>query len=143
MIYKLKIKIIVALFGVCCFTPAVSQNISGSYLAARQAVVHYDYRIATEYYARALVQAPGNFGLLSQALSAFLAVGEFNKALSIANLLETSGNDLPLANFVMLTADFKSGEYEQALARLSAGSVAGPAIDGLFEAWALMGLGKV
>ncbi|MDB0060074.1 tetratricopeptide repeat protein [Planktomarina sp.] len=143
MIYKLKIKIIVALFGVCCFTPAVSQNISGSYLAARQAVVHHDYRIATEYYARALVQAPGNFGLLSQALSAFLAVGEFNKALSIANLLETSGNDLPLANFVMLTADFKSGEYEQALARLSAGSVAGPAIDGLFEAWALMGLGKV
>ena len=39
-------------------TAAYSNDVSGAYLAARQAAVNHNYRIASDYFVRALTQSP-------------------------------------------------------------------------------------
>ena len=55
---------------------AYSQDDSGPYLAARQAVVNHNYGVASDYFSRALEQSPENKSIMGQAMAAFLAAGD-------------------------------------------------------------------
>ena len=124
-------------------TPAVAEENAGAYLAGRQAAVQNDYGAAAEYFTRALVRDPSNVRLMEDALAAYLGLGDFTRAAPIATRIIQSTPSSQLANLVLLVRDAKSEDWEDLLNNLDAGQSVGPLFDGLVEAWALIGAGRM
>ena len=74
--------------------PAVSDTGSGSYLAGRQAIYESDYPAAERYYAQALRADPQNPKLLENVVVARLALGEIERALTVAEVIEENQNNI-------------------------------------------------
>ena len=89
-----------AAFGGALATGVQAQDASGAYIAARQAAMAHDYQPASQYFARALSQSPQNLALVAQAMSAFLAVGDVDKAQILAKMLTSSSETQPLAEIL-------------------------------------------
>ena len=120
-----------------------AQEASSPYIAARQAVMAYDYKFAAEYFSRALVQSPQDAALITQTMSAHLALGDVSRAQVLAKALNPTPDSHPMARILLLTQYFQAENYKAALAQLEEIPVAGAAIDELLKGWALMGLGRV
>ena len=130
------------LSGSLC-TGVAAQEASGPYIAARQAAMVHDYGAAAEYFARALAQSPKNTALLSQTMSAFLAVGDVSRAQTLAKVLDYMPDSHPLAGILLLAQSFQAENYNIALEQLESATIAGPAVDDLLRGWALIGLGQI
>src|SRR6056297_2727879 len=128
---------------VVAMTPAVADENAGAYLAGRQAAVLNDYDAAAEYFTRALVRDPSNARLMEEALAAYLGLGDFGRAAPIAIRIIQSTPSSQLANLVLLVRDARSEDWEDLLNNLDAGQSVGPLFDGLVEAWALIGAGRM
>ena len=124
-------------------TAAYSNDVSGAYLAARQAVASHNYRIASDYFVRALTQSPHDKNLISQAMSAFLAAGDFDTAFALAEKLDDTAPNSTLVKALNLARAFKLENYHDVIEQLDQKGVAGPSIDRLLKGWAFMGLGQV
>ncbi|MEE4187388.1 MAG: tetratricopeptide repeat protein [Roseobacter sp.] len=123
--------------------PATAQSVSGPYLAARSAAMHNDYEQAAEYFARALTRDPTNIELMDNALVAYLALGRLDRALPIAEAMRGVGQSSQITQLV-LTADMvQRGEFDGLVDGETVGQRIGPLVDGLVQAWALMGTGEV
>ena len=120
-----------------------SQDNSGPYLAARQAVVNHNYGVASDYFSRALEQSPEDKSIMGQAMAAFLAAGDVEKAHTLAKILDSSPENPTLVRALKIASLFESKNYQGVLDQLEIDVVAGPSIDGLLKGWALMGLGQV
>ena len=120
-----------------------AQEASGPYIAARQAVMAYDYKSAAKYFSRALVQSPQDAALITQTMSAYLALGDVPRAQVLAKALNPKPDSHPIARILLLTQYFQAENYKVALMQLEETPVAGAAIDNLLKGWALMGLGRV
>ena len=120
-----------------------SQDNSGPYLAARQAVVNHNYGVASDYFSRALEQSPEDKSIMGQAMAAFLAAGDVERAHTLAQVLDNSPENPTLVRALKIASLFKSKNYQGVLAQLEIDVVAGRSIDGLLKGWALMGLGQV
>ncbi|MBN2907525.1 MAG: tetratricopeptide repeat protein [Rhodobacteraceae bacterium] len=132
------------LAALCLAAPLKAQEgLAGPYLAARQASMFSDYRTAAEYYGMALARDPSNPMLMENALVAFVALGEIDKAVPIARRLETTGIRSQVGILVLTAEQMKRGAYDQLLADLDAGRSAGPLVDGLIRAWAQFGAGRM
>ena len=70
------------------FSPLGAQSLSGSYLAATQANYDNDYQVSVRYYARALARDPDNLTLLQNILLAYLAMGEVDTGMPVAQKME-------------------------------------------------------
>ncbi len=116
---------------------------AGAYLAARQAAGDHNFSGAAEYYTRALVRDPSNVALLEGALSAYVALGDLDRAVPIATRLMQTTQSSQIANLVLLVRDAKLEEWDELVANLDAGQSVGPLFDGLMRAWALVGLGRM
>ncbi|MEX0305786.1 MAG: tetratricopeptide repeat protein [Ruegeria sp.] len=123
--------------------PAVSDTGSGSYLAGRQAIYQSDYPAAERYYAKALRADPENPKLLENVVVARLALGEIDRALTVAEVIEE--NELPSqAARMVITANLVAdGKLDEFLARDPETQGVGPLVDGLMIAWAHMGQGAM
>ncbi|KIC40079.1 tetratricopeptide TPR_2 [Ruegeria sp. ANG-R] len=123
--------------------PAVSDTGSGSYLAGRQAIYQSDYPAAEQYYAKALRADPQNPKLLENVVVARLALGEIDRALTVAEVIEE--NELPSqAARMVITANLVAdGKLDEFLARDPETQGVGPLVDGLMIAWAHMGQGAM
>ncbi len=123
--------------------PAVSDTGSGSYLAGRQAIYESDYPAAERYYAQALRADPQNPKLLENVVVARLALGEIERALTVAEVIEE--NELPsqAARMVIAANLVADGKLDEFLARDSETQGVGPLVDGLMIAWAHMGQGAM
>lgn len=116
---------------------------AGAYLAARQASIASDYRAATGYFARALTFDPGNAELLENATLAYLAVGDMDSAGVTAEQLQGMGNPSQIAAMTLLARAAAAEDWPGGLALMDNGASAGPLIDGIARAWALVGQGKM
>ncbi|WP_343116549.1 tetratricopeptide repeat protein [Ostreiculturibacter nitratireducens] len=133
-------------FGLALGAPASAQapdGLAGPYLAARTASIENDYEAAATYFTRALIADPSNPLLLEYAIVAQVALGEVDRAVPIARQIDQIEAVSQLGNLVILADLAKQGDYTGALAELDGGRAAGPLVEGLFRAWALLGEGRM
>lgn len=110
-------------------------GLAGSYLAARTAAHTNDYRAAAEYFSAAIVRDPNNHKLLEYAITAQVGLGNFDAAGPLADRMAGLGVDNQAAAIVRLARDLKRQDYAAAKAKLAQGTLVGPLVDGLINAW--------
>jgi tetratricopeptide (TPR) repeat protein len=123
--------------------PAQAQTNSGAYLAARQAAQGGDFQAAATYFTRALVQDPRNPQLLEAAISAFVSLGDVDRAVPVARRMIQTGAESQVANLVLLTDAAKREAWDAVIEDIEAGQSVGPLFDGLLIAWSHVGLGNM
>ena len=123
--------------------PASAQSVAGPYLAARSAAMQSDFEQAASYFTQALARDPSNVSLMESAVVAQLALGRLERAHPIALALEASGADSQVGQVVLTAQQIVDGDFDGILDDIEAGREIGPLVDGLIEAWALMGSGEV
>ena len=126
--------------------PAMAQDLSGlagPYLAARMAVRDGDHREAAEYFERALRADPGNPLLISNAVFANAALGQWDVSAAIAENLPEDATGQELAGLVTFVDTVSSGDLDGARAALEAGRGGGPFIDELSLGWIEFGAGNM
>ncbi|MCV2867166.1 tetratricopeptide repeat protein [Defluviimonas sp. WL0002] len=120
-----------------------AEGLAGPYLAGRQAFSMADYDQAAIYLALALQQDPENQAVAETAMLAQIARGQPAKAVAIAQKQRDGGADSQIVTLVTLADLAQRGDYAGAIADLDAGHSAGPLVDDLFRAWALVGQGQM
>lgn len=124
--------------------PSVAHaDLAGPYLAARVASAESDYAAASEYYARALLSDPSDALLQESALISYLALGDMDRAQSVAQAMDQGAEGSQTAALTQLAVDVVAGDYTALLSRLDGGGNTGPLIGGLARAWALAGQGQM
>ncbi len=115
----------------------------GGYLAGRLAQHERDNEAAARYFSRALVEDPSNFDLLRQTFLAMHAQGRIAEAVVLGRrLVDLKPND-SVAALVLAAESIRTGDYDDARARLGSlpkqgyNILLGP----LLSAWAAMGQG--
>ena len=129
--------------GICLAVPAWSQQDAGAYLAARAASSEQDYAASEKYFAEALRADPDNPILLDSVLAARIGLGEFDAAERPANRLVELGIESQLAHLVRQVTAIEDGDWSAVLSRIEAGEEIGPLVDGLAQAWSLVGNGQM
>nr|WP_246139472.1 tetratricopeptide repeat protein [Phaeobacter marinintestinus] len=119
------------------------QSGAGAYLAARQALFQSDFSEAADYYARALAADSKNPALLENLVLSQLALGQIDKALPVAKVMQSEGLDSQVANMVTVAGLIKAQDFAALLELSPETQGIGPLVDGLVAAWAHMGAGSV
>lgn len=122
--------------------PLMAQSASGSYLAGRQALFASDFEAAATYYARALARDRGNAQLMDNLVLSQLALGQVDRALPVAEMIEARGQRSQVAHMVVVSNLIAKEDYAAILKRDPETGGIGPLVDGLVKAWALIGEGK-
>ena len=140
-----KLPLLLALgLGLAAIAPAAaSAGSAGPYLAGRLASMESDYVAAADYYTRALAADPANPAIIEDAIISQIGRGAVDRAVAPARSLETMGAKSQIADLVVLTDLAKRGDFAGAIAALDKGRSAGVLVDGLFRAWALVGMGQM
>jgi tetratricopeptide (TPR) repeat protein len=120
-----------------------ADGVAGPYLAGRAAAAHFDYAASAQYYTQALIADPNNPGFLENALLSHVATGRFDRALPMLDGLDRLGLKSQIATLLGLADAARAGDWDGGLARLDGGETAGPLVDGLYRAWALVGQGRM
>lgn len=123
--------------------PSASFSDSGSYLAARSAIAASDYRAASEYFSRALIRDPGNLVLLESAATAYVGLGDLDRATEIARRMVSAGSSGQLGGLILTGSNAKAGAWDDLRAGFENGLAVGPLFDGLAKAWSLVGSGNM
>ncbi|MGJ8618264.1 MAG: tetratricopeptide repeat protein, partial [Sulfitobacter sp.] len=123
--------------------PLEAQSDAGSYLAGRYAGVNSDYREAARYYTQALARDPSNVELMESTGLSYLSLGQIDKALPLAKLLEEKGQRSQVAHLVITASLAQQGDFAGLLARENDDAGVGPWVDSLIKAWSHMGAGDV
>lgn len=141
---KSPVPILIAL-GFCLGValPSRADIAAGPYLAGRLASMDSNYVGASDYFTRALVSDPTNPGLIEAVILARIGRGTVDTAVEAARSLEEPGVKSQVADLVVLVDLARSGDFAGAIAELDKGRSAGALVDGLFRAWALVGLGQM
>lgn len=139
----LKTSFTALLLGLSLAAPLSADSLAGSYLAARQAGVVSDFKSASDYFTKALAKDPSNQALLESALSAYVDLGDFDRAVPIARRMQSLQADSQIANLVMVIDAFDQSRTTNLLADLDAGMKIMPLVDGLARAWAEVDQGNM
>lgn len=123
--------------------PAVAQEPSGAYLAARQARTTGDFSAAAQYYAQALTLDPSNPSLLENTTVAYLAIGEIDKAVPVARTMVDNELDSQVAQITLIVEDTRNEDWDALIDRVQDLRGAGDLADDLLAAWAHLGAGDV
>lgn len=125
-------------------TPAAAaEGNAGAYLAARLAGEKADFRAAADYYQRALIRDPGNPALMEGTLQAFVALGDFARALPVAREMRAGGFRSQLAAIVFLVDAAGRRDFLRAAEAANGDGEVGPLVDALVTAWSEIGLGRM
>lgn len=122
--------------------PAKAED-AGGYLAARSAMISSDFDEAAQYFSRALVRDPGNMALLENAATAYLGMGDLDRAAPVARRLIQSGASSQVAGLILFGDAARNENWDMIEADLDAGLTVGPLFDGLARAWARVGDGRM
>lgn len=123
--------------------PVFAQPDPGSYLAARQAISAHDFAAASRYFSQGLTADPANPFLLENAMTSFIALGQFDRAVPVAQTILAQDYESQIANLTLMTANAKAGNWVDILNALEAGQRVGPLVDGLAQGWAYLGQGDM
>ncbi|WP_412504441.1 tetratricopeptide repeat protein [Roseovarius sp. SYSU LYC5161] len=124
-------------------TPAPAGDASGAYLAARQARFDADFAAAAEYFGRVLKADPDNAAILENAVIAYMALGQFDKAFPVARKMEAAGLKSQLPHMALIAQEVRDEAYDAIMARLEDGRGIGDLADGLLASWAELGRGDM
>ncbi len=124
-------------------SPVLADGLAGAYLAARHASFASDFQNASVYYTAALVRDPDNAVLMESALLAQLGLGAIDRAIPIARRLQQTGTKSQFADLVLLADQLQRKDYAALAADFGAGRSIGPLVDGLVNAWAALGQGRM
>lgn len=123
--------------------PIHADTNAGAYLAARSATFSSDYETASIYYTRLLARRPGDAFLLENLVLAQLALGNVDKAVAPARVLDSKSVNSQIGNLVLMTDLIDQKDFPALLERLQAEQGVGPLVDGLMLAWAHYGNGSM
>ena len=140
---KLTAAILAAAISVTTYSPAQADGLAGAYLAGRIAGTDYDFKAASQYYARALARDTKNPFLMEFAILSFVGAGEIERAIPVAKRLHSTDPDNQIANMLVMADLAKSGDFDGAFNFLESGSAVGPLVDGLVMAWVQIGQGQM
>ncbi len=115
----------------------------GAYLAGKQAGAAYDFASAATYFLRALEADPTDAVIADSTISALVGLGRFDETAPIARSMLQAGTESQLSLTALIVADATAGDWAEIAAIYDSGHSVGPFIDGLAQAWALVGLGRV
>ncbi|MGD9916770.1 MAG: tetratricopeptide repeat protein [Paenirhodobacter sp.] len=118
-------------------------DLAGPYLAARAASAANDYAAAVTYYDRLLLNAPEDLDAQEGALMTHVALGDFDRAAALADVMIGAKDPSQIAVLVALAQDAKSGDFAKGVALLDGGADGGQLVSGLYRAWALVGQGQM
>jgi tetratricopeptide (TPR) repeat protein len=124
-------------------SPVLAEPASGSYLAARSAMIAHDYEEAAQQFSRALVRDGRNPVLLENGLTAYIGLGDLDRAAPLARRLTEVGASSQIAALVLAGDAAARGNWDGLLADLDAGMTVGPLFDSLLKAWAELGAGRM
>lgn len=116
---------------------------AGAYLAGRQASYHSDFEAAAQYFVRSLAQDRDNARLMENVVLAQLAMGQIDRALPVAQLMEDKDLRSQVAHMVVVANLISAGEFETLLERDPETLGIGPLVDGLVKGWSELGAGSV
>lgn len=143
MFAKLFLPAVAFSLSVSLAAPASAQSVAGPYLAARAAALQSDFEQAASYFTQALARDPTNVALMESAVVAQLALGRLDRALPIAAAMDSADAVSQVGQVVLTTKKMVDGDYAGLLEDIEADRQIGPLVDGLVEAWALIGAGEV
>lgn len=123
--------------------PVAADSLAGPYLAARQASVTGDYAAAAQYYGRAILRDPDNLELQESAVLANVSLGDFSRAVTLANGLSAEGARSQIAQMVLVSDMARNGRYEEIISMLDDDRGISQLVDGLIRAWAQLGQGDM
>jgi len=98
--------------------PAVAQDPSGAYLAARQARTTGDFSAAAKYYAQALTLDSSNPALLENATVAYLALGQIDRAIAVARKMEDDDLRSQVAQITLIAEETRNEDWDALIARV-------------------------
>ena len=130
-------------FALVLSLPATALADAGSYLAARTAMVDSDFSEASQYYARALVRDPGNRALLENAATAYLGLGDIDRAVDVARRMMSAGSSGQLGGLILTGGEALEGDWDAVRKGFDDGLTVGPLFDGLAKAWSQVGSGNM
>ena len=130
----------------------LTRGLAGPYLAGRLAALDNDFRVAADYYNRALSQDGSDPYLLDSALVSMISAGQLDEAMAMASQSTQSGSGTELAGLINWAKLAHDGQWDAliqafdqnpGLASLSQGTPSeNNLLDGLLRAWALLGAGR-
>ena len=115
----------------------------GAYLAARQASFTNDFATGARYFTQALISDPTNPYLLENALVSFVALGDFDRATPVAQMMTQNGIKSQLAHIVLSVDAAVRGTWDEVFTQLEQGLEIGPLVDGLTQSWGYVGKGQM
>lgn len=123
--------------------PLSAQSNSGSYLAARSAAMQSDFEQAASYFTQALTRDPQNIEIMESVVVSQLALGRIDLAVPVAKSLIAADQSSQVAELVLTAHAVLEKDFSSLQAKRIEGEGVGPLVDGLVQAWAFMGEGKV
>jgi tetratricopeptide (TPR) repeat protein len=116
---------------------------AGAYLASRQAVFDSDFAISARYLTEGLLADPTNIDLLDFSVTAYVALGEMDKAVVAADAMVDLEIPNQVAHLVLQAAAANAQDWDQIFEALEQGRRISPLIDGVAQAWAHLGNGDM
>jgi len=123
--------------------PAAMATDSGSYLAARTALLNNDFDEAARYFSRALLRDANSPELLESAAHAYLGLGDLKRAADVAQSLRALAADNQIVGLSLAGQAAAEENWTELLALAESGAGVGSLFDGLAKAWALVGEGRM
>lgn len=120
-----------------------ASGLAGPYLAARSAMMEGNHRIAAAYFETALAADPGNAFLVGNAIFSNAALGQWDRAATIADMLPSDAAGQELVQLVRVVQGIAAGDLAGVRDAIGAGQGAGPFIDDLAMAWLHLGEGDM
>lgn len=123
--------------------PAFANEDAGAYLAARQASYANDFTAAARYFGQAITADSANPSLLENAVIAYMALGDIDRAAPVARQIDAEGLQSQVAFMAIITEDIANGAFDAVLTRLDEDRGIGELADGLIRAWVELGRGDM
>lgn len=137
----------VSAFTLACvlapINPARADVDAGAYLAGRQAGADNDFVAGARYFTKGLMADPTDAYILENAMTSFVALGQFERAVPVAQVIVDQDYHSPIAYLVLSVAQAKAGNWAGIFAGLERGQNIGPLVDGLSQGWAHLGEGDI
>ncbi|MGY9035286.1 MAG: tetratricopeptide repeat protein [Rhodobacterales bacterium] len=141
--YFLNLVLLIGLLSSGAMAKDQSDGFAGPYLAAKNALFHSNFSIASNYYEKVLNKDPTNLTLLSEALFSSIGQGEFENAIKIAKHYVLIGGESNASNLILDSSLITKGDFRSALVSINRVGRTKPLTDRLVKAWALIGKGEM
>ncbi len=142
-VFKRSISVLALACALAPANQAFAEVDVGAYLAGRQAGAQSDFAAGARYFSQSLIADPTNAYVLENTMTSFIALGQFDRAVPVAQNIVDQGFESPIAYLALSVSAAKAGDWEEIFAGLERGQNVGPLVDGVVQGWAHLGEGDI